>query len=199
MHAQNRKVQPGSETQQKAEPNSWTEHPAAYTAWILQSHGTVEEGQILPARKSILNSQPLLGPVPLPSNSTNHPISTIHRFSGHMLLLLQHPAGHTIGHLWTTARREQQPGNGRPLPAAVAVGPALPAVPATLDSTQKNRLVPLDQKESSTSSGITSLWSPLVIIPSLPFFPTLAPVSSLLPEGTFHPSCCPSGNDHTRQ
>lgn len=56
MHAQNRKVQPGSETQQKAEPNPWSEDPAAYTAytaWILQSHGTVEEGQILPARKSV--------------------------------------------------------------------------------------------------------------------------------------------------
>lgn len=72
----------------------------------FQSHGTVEEGQILPVRKRVLSSLPLLGPVLLSRDTTNH-LNVFYRlFSGHVLLFLQHPVGHTTGHPRTTALRE---------------------------------------------------------------------------------------------
>lgn len=41
------------------------------------------------------------------------------------------------------------------------------------------------QKESSTPSIASSLWSPLVLVQFLPFFPILVLVSALVPEGPF--------------
>lgn len=70
-HTHKRRAEPGSEIQQEAEPNLWFRQPQLTQPGSFQSHGMIEGGQIMPARKESFELLALAWTCPVPRDTTS--------------------------------------------------------------------------------------------------------------------------------